>query len=71
MLATDPDREATAWQVLSWMREREALKDRAVQRAACHAPFRDPRVRRPERNGPARAGRRPHRKVLSERAHAQ
>ena len=38
VLATDPDREgeAIAWQVLSWLRERDALVDRPVRRVAFH-----------------------------------
>ena len=38
VLATDPDREgeAIAWQVLSWLRERDALGDRPVRRVAFH-----------------------------------
>ena len=38
VLATDPDREgeAIAWQVLSWLREKEAVGDRPVHRAAFH-----------------------------------
>ena len=36
ILATDPDREgeAIAWQVLTWLRERDVLGDRPVQRVA-------------------------------------
>ena len=38
VLATDPDREgeAIAWQVLRWLRERDALGDRPVRRVAFH-----------------------------------
>ena len=38
VLATDPDREgeAIAWQVLDWLRERDALGGRAVERVAFH-----------------------------------
>ena len=38
VLATDPDREgeAIAWQLLSWLRERDALGDRPVRRVAFH-----------------------------------
>ena len=38
VLATDPDREgeAIAWQVVSWLRERDALGDRPVHRVAFH-----------------------------------
>ena len=38
VLATDPDREgeAIAWQVLTWLSERGALGERAVQRVAFH-----------------------------------
>ena len=38
VLATDPDREgeAIAWQVLTWLRERDAIGDRPVRRAAFH-----------------------------------
>ena len=36
ILATDPDREgeAIAWQVLTWLREKDALGDKAVERVA-------------------------------------
>ena len=38
VLATDPDREgeAIAWQVLTWLRERDAIGDRPVRRVAFH-----------------------------------
>ena len=38
VLATDPDREgeAIAWQVLSWLQERDALGDRPVRRVTFH-----------------------------------
>ena len=38
VLATDPDREgeAIAWQVLSWLREQDAVGDRAVHRVVFH-----------------------------------
>ena len=38
VLATDPDREgeAIAWQVLSWLEERDAIGDRPVHRVAFH-----------------------------------
>ena len=38
ILATDPDREgeAIAWQVLSWLRDRDALGDTPVRRAVFH-----------------------------------
>ena len=38
VLATDPDREgeAIAWQVLSWLREQDAVGDRAVHQVAVH-----------------------------------
>ena len=38
VLATDPDREgeAIAWQVLEWLREHDALGERAVRRIALH-----------------------------------
>ena len=38
VLATDPDREgeAIAWQVLEWLREKEALEGRAVRRVVFH-----------------------------------
>ena len=38
VLATDPDREgeAIAWQVLTWLGERDALGERAVHRVAFH-----------------------------------
>ena len=38
VLATDPDREgeAIAWQVLEWLREKEALKRKPVRRVVCH-----------------------------------
>ena len=38
VLATDPDREgeAIAWQVLSWLRERDAIGDLPVHRVAFH-----------------------------------
>ena len=38
VLATDPDREgeAIAWQVLSWLREKDALGDKPVERVAFH-----------------------------------
>ena len=38
VLATDPEREgeAIAWQVLSWLREQDAVGDRAVHQVAFH-----------------------------------
>ena len=38
ILATDPDREgeAIAWQVLGWLREKDALGDKPVERVAFH-----------------------------------
>ena len=38
VLATDPDREgeAIAWQVLTWLRERDAIGDRPVRRVTFH-----------------------------------
>ena len=38
ILATDPDREgeAIAWQVLGWLREKDALGERPVRRVAFH-----------------------------------
>ena len=38
ILATDPDREgeAIAWQVLTWLRERDAIGERPVRRVAFH-----------------------------------
>ncbi len=38
VLATDPDREgeAIAWQVLTWLQDRDVLKDRTVQRVVFH-----------------------------------
>ena len=38
VLATDPDREgeAIAWKVLSWLREQDAVGERAVHRVAFH-----------------------------------
>ena len=38
ILATDPDREgeAIAWQVLTWLQERDAMGERPVRRVAFH-----------------------------------
>ena len=67
VLATDPDREgeAIAWQVLTWLREKDALADKPVERVAgdsvrpaaeiCQSAWRDSA---PSTCGMVRAGRR-------------